>query len=182
MERVILVDENDREIGTMEKIEAHKGGGRLHRAFSILVFDRKGNILLQLRARSKYHGGGLWTNTTCSHPRPGEDTVAAAHRRLREEMGFDTDLQEVFSFIYRADVGGGLVEYEYDHVFCGIYEGPVQPNPDEAEGFAWVSWDFVKDDVKRHPEVYTPWFREIMKRAEKIDEWLRSALQTLTPR
>ena len=173
MERVILVDDNDSEIGTMEKLEAHKNGGTLHRAFSILVFDSSGsNTLLQLRARSKYHAGGLWTNTTCSHPRPGEETLAAAHRRLKEEMGFDTELRDVFSFIYRADVGGGLTEYEYDHVFCGVYEGSVAPNPDEADGYAWVSWDFFKDDVVRRPQLYTPWFREIMKQAGEIDDWI----------
>jgi len=176
MERVILVDENDQEIGTMEKIEAHKNGGVLHRAFSIFVFDKKGNLLLQLRARKKYHAGGLWTNTTCSHPRPGENTLDAAHRRLKEEMGFDTDLTELFTFVYRADVGNGLTEYELDHVIVGIYEGPVNPNPDEADGYAWVRWDFVKEDVKKHPGVYTPWFKEIMKRSEAIDKWLKGVL------
>ncbi len=176
MEYVILVDENDREIWKMEKIAAHRDGGHLHRAFSIFVFDRAGNVLLQLRARSKYHAGGLWTNTTCSHPRPGEETLAAAHRRLKEEMGFDTDLEELFSFIYRADVGNGLTEYEYDHVIVGLYEGPVRPDPREADGYAWVRWDFVKEDVQRHPDVYTPWFREIMKRADRIDKWLKNVL------
>ena len=173
----MLVNERDEEVGVMEKLEAHRNGGKLHRAFSIFIFDPKGNVLLQLRARSKYHAGGLWTNTTCSHPRPGEDVLAAAHRRLREEMGFDTKLEEVFSFIYRADVGNGLTEYEYDHVLCGVYEGPVRPNPEEADGYAWVRWDFVVQDVEKHPDVYTPWFREIMKRAERIEEWMVNHLR-----
>jgi len=172
MTDVILVDENDREIGTMEKIEAHRNGGHLHRAFSIFVFNPDGLFLLQLRARKKYHAGGLWTNTTCSHPLPGEPVVDAAHRRLKEEMGFDTELEEIFSFIYRADVGNGLTEYEYDHVFVGIYDGPVSPNPAEADGYAWVRWDWLKEDVKRHPNIYTPWFRKIIENVGPIDDWL----------
>ncbi len=172
MTDVVLVDENDNEIGTMEKIEAHRNGGHLHRAFSIFVFNPDGLILLQLRARQKYHAGGLWTNTTCSHPFPGEPVTNAAHRRLKEEMGFDTDLEEIFSFVYRADVGNGLTEYEYDHVLVGIYDGPVRPNPEEAEGYAWVRWDWLKEDVKKHPEIYTPWFVKIMEQADRIDAWL----------
>jgi len=160
MVNVVLVDEKDNEISTMEKIEAHRNGGHLHRAFSIFVFNSEGLFLLQLRARKKYHV-------------PGEDVISAAHRRLKEEMGFDTDLEELFSFIYRADVGNGLTEYEYDHVLVGVYDGSVSPNPEEADGYAWVRWDWLKEDVKRHPNVYTPWFLKIMENVGPIDDWLR---------
>lgn len=163
MALVILVDENDNPVGVMEKIEAHKRGGVLHRAFSILVFNDKGQLMLQLRGRKKYHAGGLWTNTTCSHPRPGEATEVAAHRRLKEEMGFDTELKEIGSFIYRADVGNGLTEYEYDHVFVGFYNGLPKPNPEEADGWKWMDFVDVLDDVEKRPDIYTPWFRILLR-------------------
>jgi isopentenyl-diphosphate delta-isomerase len=174
MNLVILVNEKDEPVGVMEKIEAHKRGGTLHRAFSILVFNKKGELMLQLRSKKKYHAGGLWTNTVCSHPRPGETTEEAAKRRLQEEMGFTTDLKEVGSFIYRADVGNGLTEYEYDHVFVGFYEGLPKPNPEEADGWKWMDFDAVVEDVKRNPETYTPWFRILLdEMADRIREELR---------
>ncbi len=169
MALVILVDEEDNPVGVMEKIEAHKRGGTLHRAFSILVFNDRGELMLQLRSRKKYHAGGLWTNTTCSHPRPGEDTLEAAVRRLREEMGFTTELEKVGEFIYKADVGNGLTEYEYDHVFVGFYNDPPTPNPEEADGWKWMDFAEVLVDAKMNPHIYTPWFRILLdKFGERI--------------
>ena len=174
MNLVILVNEKDEPVGVMEKIEAHKRGGTLHRAFSILVFNKKGELMLQLRSKKKYHAGGLWTNTVCSHPRPGETTEEAAKRRLMEEMGFTTELKEVGSFIYRADVGNGLTEYEYDHVFVGFYEGLPKPNPEEADGWKWMDFEAVVRDVKKNPEHYTPWFRILLdKMADTIRKEIR---------
>lgn len=157
-EMVILVDETDKEIGTEEKMKTHIEA-KLHRAFSIFVFNSKGEMLLQKRAKSKYHSGGLWSNACCSHPRPGEDTKQAAHRRLMEEMGFDCDLQEAFSFIYKANLDHNLTEYEYDHVFIGKYDGKIKLNTEEAEDFKWTSMDVLKENVEKHPEKYTVWFK-----------------------
>jgi len=157
-EMVILVDETDKEIGTEEKIKTHKEG-KLHRAFSIFIFNSKGEMLLQKRAKSKYHSGGLWSNACCSHPRPKEDIEQAAHRRLMEEMGFDCDLQESFDFVYKANLDHDLTEYEFDHVFIGKYEGKIKLNPEEAEDFKWVNIDALKGDVEKHPEKYTVWFK-----------------------
>lgn len=159
MENVILVDRNDKEIGTEEKIKAHENGGKLHRAFSIFVFNSKGELLLQMRAKTKYHSAGLWTNTCCSHPRPSEPLKDAAHRRLKEEMGFDCDLDETFSFVYKANFDNNLTEWEYDHVFVGIFDGNVIPNPEEVEEIKWISPNDLKDDVKKNPQNYTEWFK-----------------------
>jgi len=164
MEQVILVDKKDREIGIEEKLKAHQNGGKLHRCFSILVFNSKGELLLQQRASTKYHCGGLWTNTCCSHPSPGESTEKAAHRRLTEEMGFDTELKEIFSFIYKADFDNGLTENEFDHVFTGTYEGKVTPNPEEVGDYKWVGIRELKRDVKKNPSKYTKWFKIILER------------------
>src|SRR5271155_1530492 len=131
MEQEILVDHEDNEIGLEEKMKAHQNGGTLHRAFSIFIFNKKGQTMLQQRAGTKYHGGGLWSNTVCSHPRKGESAVDAAHRRLREEMGFDCDMHEVFAFEYEAKMDKGLTEHEYDHVVFGRYEREPDPNPEE---------------------------------------------------
>jgi isopentenyl-diphosphate delta-isomerase len=158
MEKIILVDEKDREIGTGEKMKVHEEG-RLHRAFSVFVFNSKGETLLQRRAKAKYHSGGLWTNTCCSHPRTGEGLGEAVHRRLKEEMGFDVPLKEVFSFIYKVKFGNGLTEHELDHVFVGKFEGKPVPNPKEAEGWKWVSLDELKKDIQRDPESYTYWLK-----------------------
>lgn len=157
-EVVILVDQHDNEIGTEEKIEAHRKG-LLHRAFSIFVFNKNDKMLIHQRAFSKYHSGGLWTNTCCSHPRPNEKTIDAAHRRLQEELGFDCDLEKQFSFIYRVDlIQDGLIEYEFDHVFFGRYEGQMNLNPDEIADIAWVDIEELSIDIKQHPEKYTYWF------------------------
>ncbi len=168
MEHVILVDNNDRSIGTMEKMEAHRKG-LLHRAFSVFIFDTHGNMLLQKRASAKYHSGGLWTNSCCSHPRPGEDTLAAANRRLQEEMGFATDLEKIFDFVYKADFNNGLTEYEFDHVFLGIYNGVIAPNPDEVCEYNYLSLDKIQESMQTDPALYTAWFHIAFP---KIQQWL----------
>jgi isopentenyl-diphosphate delta-isomerase len=163
MERIILVDEKDSEIGTGEKLEVHEQG-KLHRAFSIFVFNQKGELLLQRRAKGKYHSGGLWTNTCCSHPRAGENLEEAVHRRLKQEMGFDCPLKEVFSFIYRVRFDNGLYEHELDHVFIGRFDGKPDPDPEEAEGWKWVSLEELKRDVQKNPENYTYWLRASLEK------------------
>ncbi|MGC8851384.1 MAG: isopentenyl-diphosphate Delta-isomerase, partial [Candidatus Micrarchaeia archaeon] len=137
MEQVILVDENDRELGVGEKMEVHRNG-QLHRAFSIFVFNSDGKLLIHQRAKEKYHSGGLWTNTCCSHPRPGEKLDEAIHRRLVEEMGFDCPLKEVFSFVYQVKFENGLFEHELDHVYIGKFDGDPKPNPAEVMDWKWV--------------------------------------------
>jgi len=170
MEELILVDEKDNEVGTEEKIRAHQDGGKLHRAFSVFVFNSRGEMLLQKRIKEKYHCGGLWTNTCCSHPRPGENTENAAHRKLKQEMGFDTGLREILSFIYRAPFENGLTEHELDHVFIGTFNGKPNLNPEEADDFKWVNPEELEKDVKGNPEKYTPWFRKVL---ERVLEWYR---------
>lgn len=160
-ERVVLVDEEDREVGTEEKLRAHVEG-RLHRAVSVFVRDGAGRVLLQRRAATKYHSPGRWTNTACSHPRPGEPPADAARRRLREEMGIEAEPVPVLRFVYRADVGGGLVEHEYDHVFVARWEGEPRPDPAEADGWRWAPLAEVAADAVRDPEAYTPWFRILL--------------------
>lgn len=164
-EQIILVDANDSPIGTMGKLETHEKG-LLHRAFSILIFNTKGELMLQKRAVSKYHSGGLWTNTCCGHPRDGEETLSAAHRRLKEEMGFDCDLAEIAAFIYEADLDKGLKEHEFLHVFVGEYNGGPVLNPDEADDWRWTAFDDVKADIGKNPDTYTYWFRVILGKQE----------------
>ena len=160
-ERVVLVDAADAEIGTEDKLAAHRAG-RLHRAFSVFVFNGRGEMLLQRRASSKYHSGGLWSNTCCSHPRPGEATPDAAHRRLFEEMGIRCELRPAFAFIYRADVGGGLIEHEYDHLFIGRWDGDPEPDLAEVEAWRWATPAAVRRELRRHPRRFTFWFRVAM--------------------
>ncbi|MES2778096.1 MAG: isopentenyl-diphosphate Delta-isomerase [Bacteroidota bacterium] len=162
---VILVDELDNEIGTMEKMEAHYTP-HLHRAFSVFVFNNRGQMLLQQRAKSKYHSGGLWTNTCCSHPSPGEKTGDAATRRLQEEMGFTTELTEAFDFIYQAAFDNGLTEYEYDHVFIGEFEGDINPSKSEVENYCYKSFEEIKSDLQQTPWMYTEWFKIALPRLE----------------
>ncbi|MEM5804522.1 MAG: isopentenyl-diphosphate Delta-isomerase [Candidatus Aenigmatarchaeota archaeon] len=161
-EFVVLVDKNDNELGVMEKIEAHRNHGTLHRAFSVFIFNKKGEMLLQQRAKTKYHFGGLWSNTCCSHPRKSEAVLAAAHRRLMEECGFDTRLKKLTSFVYQADSDGELSEHEFDHVFVGTYDGPLAPNPEEIGAMKWISVEELKKDIERNPKAYTPWFKMIL--------------------
>jgi len=161
MSEVILVDEQDNPIGREEKIKAHKEA-KLHRAFSILVFNEAGEWLLQERAKSKYHSPGLWTNTCCSHPRPGKSLLSEAKKRLEEEMGFVCPLKEVFTFTYKVKVGD-LIEYEFDHVFLGKFSGQPQPDKKEASDWKWMSPQELGKDIKQNPENYTPWSRIIFK-------------------
>lgn len=162
MEKVVLVDEQDREIGTEEKLKAHMDGGKLHRAISVFVFDSKHRLLLQKRAAGKYHAPNLWSNTCCTHPRPGESPEDAASRRLDEEMGIRCRLQKIAEKIYKADVGGGLTEYEYDHMFIGFSDSKPKPNPEEVSDYKWVSLEELQADIEKNPESYTPWFRILL--------------------
>jgi len=163
-EMVILVDPHDREIGIEEKIKAHRDG-KLHRAFSVFVFNEKGEVLLQQRAFNKYHSGGLWTNACCSHPRPGEAIEQAAGRRLQEEMGFACQLHRAFQFIYKAELDGGLIEHELDHVFIGTYSGAVHPDASEVADFRWHNVQAIKHDLKHSLAKYTVWFKLAFERA-----------------
>ncbi|MBS1627429.1 MAG: isopentenyl-diphosphate Delta-isomerase [Bacteroidetes bacterium] len=157
METVVLVDENDVAINAMEKIEAHQKG-LLHRAFSIFVFNTKGELLLQQRALTKYHSGGLWTNTCCSHPRWGEEIENAAKRRLKEEMGIELTLTKVFDFIYEATFSNGLTEHEFDHVFVGYSDIKPDINVNEVANYAYRNMEAIKQVIETNSEFYTEWF------------------------
>jgi len=157
-DNVILVDKNDNQVGLMPKLEAHQKGV-LHRAFSVFIFNNKYELLLQKRASSKYHSGGLWTNTCCSHPREDEDILDAANRRLIEEMGIETSLRKVYEFTYKAELDNDLIEHEFDHVFYGVYNDDPSINTDEAEGFKWIDMDSLNEDIKTNGDIYTVWFK-----------------------
>ena len=159
-EKVILVNENDEQIGLMPKLEAHEKA-MLHRAFSVFILNKKGELMLQQRAAHKYHSPLLWTNTCCSHQREGETNLEAGKRRLYEEMGFQCELKEIFSFIYKAPFDNGLTEHELDHVMIGEYENDPQINRDEVNSFKWMTIEAVKNDMKLQPELYTEWFKII---------------------
>ena len=167
VEFVILVDEQDRAIGQMEKHAAHEDGGVRHRAFSVFIFDSAGRWLLQQRAADKYHFPSIWSNACCSHPRPGEATDAAAHRRLMEELGFDCEITEHFSFEYRAlSEATGLTEHEIDHVFTGEYEGGMRINPDEVAAVRWLSTSELEAELAAAPETFSPWFKIAFERVK----------------
>ena len=167
-EEVILVNEKDEVIGHMEKMEAHRKAV-LHRAFSIFIFNNKGEMLLQKRASHKYHSGGLWTNACCSHPRPGEQTGDAAYRRLKEEMGFQVPVKKVFEFIYKARFDNGLNEFELDHVFTGTYNGIIIPAIEEVDDFCFKGIDEINESLLSHPQKYTAWFHIAFP---KIQQWM----------
>jgi isopentenyl-diphosphate delta-isomerase len=156
-ELVVLVDAADRQIGTAPKLAAHREG-RLHRALSVQIADSRGRLLLQKRHIGKYHSGGLWTNTCCSHPRPGETTLAAAQRRLAAEMGIACALTPLFTTSYRADLDNAMIEHEVVHVFAGSYEGPVRADPREADGYDWVTPAALRQDVAANAPRYSAWF------------------------
>ena len=161
-EHVVLVDEKDNPIGLMEKMEAHEKA-LLHRAFSVFIFNKKGELMLQQRAASKYHSPLLWTNTCCSHQRDGETNIEAGRRRLQEEMGFVTEIAEVFSFIYKAPFDNGLTEHELDHVMIGYYEAAPDVNKEEVTSYKWMTLMDVKKDIEQNPQIYTVWFKIIFK-------------------
>lgn len=163
MEHVILVNAQDEAIGTMEKMEAHRIG-TLHRAFSILLFNARGEILLQQRALDKYHSGGLWTNTCCSHPLPGETMEAATRRKLYQEMGIDLQPTFAYKFIYRAELDHDLVEHEYDHVYTGLYNDEPAINCDEVADWKYIDLPSLQEDMRLHPARYTYWFKLILER------------------
>src|SRR4051794_22260886 len=156
-EMVILVNERDEALDQMEKIEAHRKG-LLHRAFSIFIFNSKGEMLLQQRAFGKYHSGGLWSNACCSHPSPAQDILEAASCRLTEELGFSTRLEEIFDFIYRAEFGE-LTEHEFDHVFAGEYEGEIHPDKNEVIDFSYLTMEEIASALEKYPSRYTAWFK-----------------------
>lgn len=157
-DQVILVNEKDEPMGIMDKLEAHQKG-LLHRAFSIFIFNNAGQLLLQRRAKDKYHSPGLWTNTCCSHPRPEESTLDAAKRRLKEEMGIETSLEKKFDFIYRAQLDNDLIEYEFDHVYTGQFNSNPILNLNEVSEYRWVSIHELKNEIEQHPEEYSEWLK-----------------------
>jgi isopentenyl-diphosphate delta-isomerase len=155
---LVLVDEQDNPTGYMEKMEVHRKA-LLHRAFSVFLFNSNGEMLLQRRALKKYHSGGLWTNTCCSHPYPGETPAEAGKRRMQEELGFETAVKPVFSFIYKAALDNELTEHEFDHVLIGEYDGPVHPNEDEVGDYCYKSMNDLRTGLSTHPQLYTAWFQ-----------------------
>ncbi|MBT4824664.1 isopentenyl-diphosphate Delta-isomerase [Candidatus Woesearchaeota archaeon] len=163
MEQVILVDEQDNQIGTEEKLEAHKNP-KLHRAVSVVIINDKNEMLIHKRASTKYHCPGLWTNACCTHPKPNEDTKDSAVRRLKEEMGIDfSELNEAFTFTYKKDFDNGLTEWEFDHTFVGKVNNPeITPNPEEVDDYKWINMDELKQDISNNPDIYTYWFKVIV--------------------
>ena len=167
-EHVILVDEHDGEVGAAEKLAVHRSGA-LHRAFSVFVFDKSGRLLLQQRAATKYHSAGLWSNTCCGHPRPGEETSDAAHRRLLEEFGFTCPLQHIGSFIYQAALTNGLEEHELDHVFSGRFDGEPAPDPAEIAEWRWVDQKDLEEEFASLPHAFTAWFGPAWRRLRSAE-------------
>jgi len=159
-ELVVLVNENNEKIGLMPKLEAHQKA-LLHRAFSVFILNDKNELMLQQRAADKYHSPLLWANTCCSHQREGETNIEAGNRRLQEEMGFNTQLKELFSFIYKAPFDNGLTEHELDYVMIGYYNQEPSINPDEVEAWKWMDIDEVRKDIQQNPDIYTAWFKII---------------------
>ncbi len=165
MTQVILVNKKDEPVGTMEKTEAHEKG-ILHRALSVFIFNSKGEMLLQQRAKNKYHSAGLWSNSCCSHPFPGEKINEAAERRLNEELGFKIPLKKIFDFIYRVSFDNGLTENEFDHVFIGQYDGQIKIDPNEVNDYSFKTMVQIKQDLKDNSEKYTEWFKISFPRIE----------------
>lgn len=169
MEEVVLVNEKDEAVGTMEKMEAHVTG-TLHRAISVFIFNSNGELLLHQRALSKYHSPGLWTNTCCSHPRPNEETIDAANRRLQEEMGMQAQLSHAFSFQYRSEFDNDLIEHELDHVFVGNTDQVPSPDPSEVATYRYISWNDLQAEIDADPERFTTWFRICLPKVKAFIE------------
>jgi len=163
---IILVNERDEPVGIMEKMKVHREGW-MHRAFSVFIFDSKGKMLLQQRAREKYHGACLWTNACCSHPYPNEKVEDAAVRRLGEELGFTTRLEKIFEFTYHAKVENDLIEHEYDHVFAGEYNAEIRPNPLEVMDYSYQEMSQIKEAIEQHPGKFTSWFKIAFPRVQQ---------------
>lgn len=161
MEKLILVDTEDREIGQMEKMEGHRRGA-LHRAFSVLIYNSKGQMLIQKRATSKYHSGGLWSNACCSHPKPDETMEEAVERRLREELNIKLKPRFSHKFIYKVSFPNNLIEHEYDHVYIGTYDGEPKANKEEIADWKYISIEELKKDIKKNPDQYSHWFKIIL--------------------
>lgn len=181
IDSVILVDSNDRELGTEEKLKAHQEG-KLHRAFSVLLFNDKKELLLQQRALSKYHSGGLWTNCCCSHPRPQEEMISSIRRRLYEELFIPVSekiqLNQFGSFIYRTEFENGLIEHELDHLYIGYYQKTPVINHEEAIAYRWSSLEAIKNEINKHPEKFSFWFKEIISQfCNQIEEHINESLQ-----
>lgn len=182
IKQVILVDSMDQEIGVMEKIEAHQKG-LLHRAFSVFVFNSKDELLLQKRALGKYHSEDLWTNTCCSHPAPGESILAAAVRRLEEEMNYTCELWNTFSFIYKVNLNRDMIEHELDHVVIGKSDEDPVLNPEEASDYKWLSLLEIQEDMENNPDLYTSWFKIILSdQLEQLKKSLNIVNESLSKR
>lgn len=166
MEQVILVDENDKPIGAMEKMAAHLGA-HLHRAISVFITDTRGRWLIQQRTMEKYHSKGKWSNTCCSHPSPGETSPEAAHRRLMQEMGLRSELNDLFVFRYKAELENNLTEHEIDHVFIGITDVLPQPNPEEVLAYRYIDFDELEQEINSTPEAFSAWFKLIYKEVQQ---------------
>lgn len=166
MEQVILVDENDKPIGTMEKMASHLGA-HLHRAISVFITDTRGRWLIQQRTMEKYHSKGKWSNTCCSHPSPGETSSEAAHRRLMQEMGLRSELNDLFVFKYKAELENNLTEHEIDHVFIGITDVLPQPNPEEVMAYRYIGFDELEQEINSTPEAFSAWFKLIYKEVQQ---------------
>ena len=162
-EQIILVDKEDNQIGTIGKLEAHKEN-KLHRAFSLYIFNSKGELLIQQRNKNKYHSGGLWSNTCCSHPRVEENIEESIHRRLEEEMGFDCKMEKIFNTLYQCDFDNGISENEFLHVFIGKYDGEVNANPEEADDYKWIDPKELLEDIEKNPDAYSYWFKKCIHR------------------
>ena len=168
MSQVILVNDKDEELGQIDKMTAHQEG-LMHRAFSVFILNEKGEMLLQKRAIEKYHSGGLWTNTCCSHPSPGQNTLSSAQVRLLAEMGFTCPIHHAFSFTYKTSFDNGLIENEFDHVFIGFYDGSIIPDKNEVEEFAWMSLIKIREKIAIEPALFTEWFKIALP---KVEEYL----------
>lgn len=165
-EKVVLIDENDCEIGTMSKMEAHQKA-LLHRAISVFIFNSKGEWLLQRRALEKYHSSGLWSNTACTHPRPGESYLEAAQRRLKEEMGMNCELRDLFHFIYKEKLDNELTEHELDHVFIGYSDETPKYNVEEVCDYKYIPYNELTNDIHENPDKYTYWFKHVIENVQK---------------